>query len=50
MKVQVWNAASVYVLVAIVKERLNLKASLYTLLQIFLVEITRVRVSGLVAN
>lgn len=34
MKSQIWIAVSVYVLVAIVK-RLNLDASLYTLLQIF---------------
>ncbi len=31
---QIWIAVSVYVLVAIVKKRLNLDASLYTLLQI----------------
>ena len=31
---QIWIAASVYVLVAIVKKRLNLDASLYTWLQI----------------
>ena len=31
----VWIAVSVYVLVSIVKKRLNLDASLYTLLQIF---------------
>lgn len=35
VKVQIWTAVSVYVLVAIVKKRLRLKASLYTLLQIF---------------
>ena len=35
VKVQIWTAVSVYVLVAIVKKRLNLDASLYTLLQIF---------------
>ena len=35
MKVQIWTAVSVYVLVAIVKKRFNLNASLYTLLQIF---------------
>ena len=35
VKSQIWIAASVYVLVAIVKKRLNLDASLYTLLQIF---------------
>ena len=31
---QIWIAVSVYVLVAIVKKRLDLDASLYTLLQI----------------
>ncbi|MBU1665651.1 MAG: IS4 family transposase [Gammaproteobacteria bacterium] len=35
VKTQIWIAVSVYVLVAIVKKRLNLDASLYTLLQIF---------------
>ena len=35
VKVQVWTAVSVYVLVAIIKKRLNLDASLYTLLQVF---------------
>ena len=35
VKVQIWTAVSVYVLVAIVKKRLNLDASLYNLLQIF---------------
>ena len=35
VKVQIWTAVSVYVLVAIVKKRFNLDASLYTLLQIF---------------
>ncbi len=34
-KSQIWIAVSVYVLVAIVKKRLNLDALLYTLLQIF---------------
>lgn len=34
-RAQIWIAVSVYVLVAIVKKRLNLDASLYTLLQIF---------------
>ena len=34
MKTQIWIAVSVYVLVAIVKNRLDLDASLYTLLQI----------------
>jgi len=35
VKAQIWIAVSVYVLVAIVKKRLNLDTSLYTLLQIF---------------
>lgn len=34
MKTQVWIAVSVYVLVAIVKKRLGLNASLYEILQI----------------
>jgi IS4 transposase len=34
VKTQIWIAVSVYVLVAIVKKRLALEASLYTLLQI----------------
>ena len=35
VKTQIWVAVSVYVLVAIVKKRLVLEASLYTLLQVF---------------
>ena len=35
VKTQIWIAVSVYVLIAIVRKRLKLKASLYTLLQIF---------------
>lgn len=35
VKVQIWTAVSVYVLVAIIKKRLDLDASLYTLLQVF---------------
>jgi transposase len=34
VKCQIWIAISVYVLVAIIKKRLNLKADLYTILQI----------------
>ena len=34
VKTQIWIAVSVYVLVAIIKKRLNLTASLYTILQI----------------
>ena len=39
VKSQIWIAVSVYVLVAIIKKRLNLDASLYTLLQILSVTI-----------
>jgi hypothetical protein len=39
VKTQVWIAVSVYVLVAIVRKRLNLDVSLYTLLQIFSVSL-----------
>src|SRR5215211_3827388 len=35
VKTQIWIAVSVYVLIAIVKKRLALEASLYTLLQVF---------------
>jgi hypothetical protein len=35
VKTQIWIAVSVYVLIAIIKKRLGLDASLYTLLQIF---------------
>jgi transposase len=35
VKTQIWIAVSVYVLVAIIKKRLNLEISLYTMLQIF---------------
>ena len=35
VKTQIWIAVSVYILVAIVKKRLALEASLYTLLQVF---------------
>jgi IS4 transposase len=34
VKAQIWSAVCVYVLVAIIKQRLNLKASLYEILQI----------------
>src|SRR6202022_950864 len=35
VKTQIWRAVSGYVLVAIVRKRLKLEASLYTLLQVF---------------
>ena len=34
VKTQIWIAVSVYVLVAIIKKRLNIDASLYTILQV----------------
>jgi transposase len=39
VKTQVWIAISVYVLVAIVKKRLHLKQSLYTILQILSISV-----------
>jgi hypothetical protein len=39
VKIQIWIAVSVYVLVAIIKKRLKLEHSLYTILQIFSVTI-----------
>ena len=39
MKTQIWIAVSVYVLVAIVKKRLGLEASLYTLMQVLSVTV-----------
>ena len=35
VKTQIWSAVSVYVLVAVVRKRLGIEASLYQLLQIF---------------
>jgi hypothetical protein len=39
VKTQIWIAVSVYVLVAIIKKRLGLEASLYTLMQVLSVTI-----------
>jgi Transposase DDE domain len=39
VKTQIWIAVSVYVLVAIVRKRLGLEVSLYTLMQVFSVSI-----------
>jgi hypothetical protein len=39
VKTQIWIAVSVYVLVAILKKRLNIPASLYTILQILSVSV-----------
>lgn len=35
VKTQIWTAVSVYVLIAIIRKRLGIQASLYTLLQVF---------------
>jgi len=39
VKTQIWIAVSVYVLVAIIRKRLKLDASLYTLMQVFSVTV-----------
>ena len=39
VKTQIWIAVSVYVLVAIIRKRLNLDVSLYTLMQVFSVTV-----------
>ena len=39
MKTQIWIAVSVYALVAIVRKRLKLEASLYTMLQVISVTV-----------
>ena len=39
IKTQIWIAISVYVLVAIIKKRLNLKTELYIILQILSVSV-----------
>jgi len=39
VKTQIWVAISVYVLVAIIKKRLKIELSLYTILQIFSVSV-----------
>jgi IS4 transposase len=39
VKTQIWIAVSVYVLVAIIRKRLTLDASLYTLMQVFSVTV-----------
>ena len=41
VKTQIWIAVSTYVLIAIIKKRLIIKASLYTLLQILSVTFSR---------
>jgi len=39
VKAQIWIAVSVYLLIAIMKKRLNIEASLYTILQVLSVTI-----------
>ena len=39
VKTQIWIAVSVYVLVAIMKKQLNIRASLYTILQVLSVSV-----------
>ena len=39
VKTQIWIAVSVYLMVAIIRKRLNLDASLYTLMQVFSVTV-----------
>jgi len=39
VKTQIWIAVSVYVMIAIVRKRLGLEASLYTLLQVISVTV-----------
>jgi hypothetical protein len=39
VKTQIWIAVSVYVLVAIIRKRLKLGASLYTMMQVFSVTV-----------
>jgi hypothetical protein len=51
VKAQIWIAISIYVLVAIIKKRLNLDFSLYTILQIFSVTLfEKVPLIQLLAN
>ena len=51
VKTQIWIAVSVYVLVAIVKKRLNLDASLHTLLQILSVTVfEKIQIQQALAN
>jgi hypothetical protein len=51
VKTQIWIAVSVYVLVAIVRKRLKLDASLYTLMQVFSVTVfEKVSIESLVSQ
>jgi hypothetical protein len=51
VKTQIWIAVSVYVLIAVVKKRLALEASLYSLLQVLSVNIfERLPINQLLAS
>ena len=51
VKTQIWIAVSVYVLIAIIKKRLGLTHSLYTLLQIFSVSLfEKIEINSALAN
>jgi Transposase DDE domain/Domain of unknown function (DUF4372) len=51
VKTQIWIAVSVYVLVAIVRKRLKLDASLYTLMQVFSVTVfEKVSIESLISQ
>jgi hypothetical protein len=51
VKTQIWIAISIYVLVAIIKKRLNIKLSLYTILQILSVSLfEKVHILQLLTN
>jgi hypothetical protein len=48
VKTQIWIAVSMYVLVAIIRKRLNIKASLYSILQIL--SLTNFETRGMVES
>ena len=51
VKTQIWTAISVYVLIALIKKRMNLDISLYTFLQILSVSVfEKVDINQLVTN
>ena len=51
VKTQIWIAISVYVLVAVIKKRLNIDLSLYTILQILSVSLfEKVNILQLLTN
>jgi len=47
VKTQIWIAVSVYVLVAIIKKKLKLDMSLYTILQIFSISLFEKRLNSI---